>query len=95
MRCFRHGRHHERVAREPVPLERKKEVRNARPIQRRVGVEEMVSVIMLRRLRASPLDDFVCPASAKAISSLHADGQFRSKHAQAGADLTVENLPKL
>jgi hypothetical protein len=33
--------------------------------------------------------------SAKAVSSLHADGQLGCEHAQAGADLTVENLPKL
>lgn len=37
MRCFRRGRHHERVAREPVPLERKQQVTDACPIQRRLG----------------------------------------------------------
>ncbi len=33
--------------------------------------------------------------SAKAVSSLHADGQLGREHAQAGADLAVENFPKL
>lgn len=95
MPCFRHGRHHERVAREPVPLERKQQVSDASPIQRRLGVEEMVSVIVFHLWRGSPLDEFVRPVSAKAVSSLHADGQFGRKHAQVGADLTVENLSKL
>jgi hypothetical protein len=55
----------------------------------------MVSVIMLHRWRASPLDGFVFPVLAKAVSSLNADGQFGCKHAQVGADLAVENLSKL
>jgi hypothetical protein len=38
-----------------------REVRDACPIQRRLGVEEMASVIMLRRLREPPLEGFVCP----------------------------------
>lgn len=95
MRCFCHGRHRESVACEPVPLERKKEVRDTSPIQRRLGVEEMFSVIVHRLWRACPLDGFVFPVSAKAVSSLHADGQFGCKHAQVGADLAVENLSKL
>lgn len=70
-------------------------MRDAPPIQRRLGVEEMVSVIVLHLWRGSPLDGFVRPVSAKAVSRLHADGQFGRKHAQAGADLAVENLSKL
>ena len=68
---------------------------NACPIERRLSVEEMVSVIVLRLWRASPLDGLVCPASTKPLSSLDADGQFGCKHAQVGADLAVENLSKL
>ena len=70
-------------------------MRDASPIQRRLGVEEMVSVIVLCLWRACPLDGFVFPLSAKAVSSLHADGQLGCDHAQVGADLAVENLPKL
>jgi hypothetical protein len=55
----------------------------------------MFSVIVLYLWRACLLDGFVFPVSAKPISSLHADGQLGRKHAQAGADLTVKNLPKL
>jgi hypothetical protein len=95
MRCFCHGRNHERVAREPVPVNRKQQVRDASAIQRRLSAEEMFSVIVLNLWRASPLDGFVIPVSAKAVSSLHADGQFGCEHAQVGADLAVENLPEL
>ncbi len=65
------------------------------PLQRRLGVEEMVSVIMLHLWRASPLGGFVFPVSAKALNSLHADGQLGGEHAQVRTDLAVENLPKL
>ena len=70
-------------------------MRDASPIQRRLGVEEVVSVLVLRLCRACPSDGFVFPVSAKAVSSLHADSQLGCDHAQAGADLKVENLPKL
>ena len=71
-------------------------MRDACPIQRRLGVEEMVSVIMLHRWRASPFGwALSSPVSAKAVSSLHADGQFGGKHAHGGADLAVENYSKL
>jgi hypothetical protein len=58
-------------------------------------VEEIVPVIVLYLWQASRSEGFVCPVLAKAVSSLHADGQLGCEHAQAGADLTVENLPKL
>jgi hypothetical protein len=70
-------------------------VGNASSIQRRLSVEQMFSVIALYPWRASPLEGLVCPLSAKAVSSLHADGQFGSEHAQVGADLAVENVSKL
>ena len=70
-------------------------MRDAFPIQRRLGAEEIVSAIALYLRRACPLDGLVCPVFAKTVSSFHADGQLGCEHAQAGADLTVENLPKL
>lgn len=65
------------------------------PIQRRLGVEEMVSVVVLHRWRLSPLAGSARPSSAKPLGSLHADGQFGREHAQPGADLAVEDLSKL
>jgi len=36
-----------------------------------------------------------CSASAKALGSLHADGQFRSEHAQVGTDLVFQQSSDL
>lgn len=55
----------------------------------------MFFIFVLYLWRASPLEGFVCPVSAKPFGSLHADGQFGGKHAQAGADLAVENFSKV
>jgi hypothetical protein len=55
----------------------------------------MFSVIALYLRRSSSLDGFVFPVSAKALNSLHANRQLGTEHAQVGADLAVENLPKL
>ena len=52
----------------------------------------MVSIFVLRIWVACSLDGFVFLALAKAISSLHADGQLRIEHAQVGTYFEIKNL---
>jgi len=52
----------------------------------------MVSVIVPHRWRGFPLGAFVCPMSAKAVSSLHANRQLGGEDAQVRTDLGIGDL---
>jgi len=92
--CFSSAWHHERVAGEPVPLERKQRVGNSTSVQRCLGVEEVLAFI-LQCPRAPAYNEPDCLAIAKTLSRLHADGQFMSEHAQAGTDLVFQQASDL
>ena len=49
-------------------------------------------MIMVRRWRVSRSEGFVRPASAKAVSSLHANRQLGGEDAQVRTDLGIEDL---
>lgn len=51
------------------------------PIQRRLGVEDVLAFIPQCCLPAPNCDESACFSMAKAVSSLHADGQLGSEHA--------------
>jgi hypothetical protein len=103
MPCFRYGWHHEHVTGELVSLERKQQVRDVCPVQRRFCMEEMFACIAFRYPRAPrPATN---PESlairrgvrvpAQAIHSLHADSSFGCREIQIRPYLVLQQLRDL
>ena len=96
MFCFRHGWHHEHVARELVPLEWKQEVRDACVVQGGLGMKKMLTFVVQRCPRAPAAVEPACSAClAKSIRSDETNGRFGSEQVQIRPDLILQQLPKI